>query len=290
MRARFDRAARRWLLRATERIAPPEVTAALRYRSYARGEGAAFAPRSMTAVDRPLGSSALILSPHPDDEAIGMGGVLAHHLEAGHVVTVIYMTDGRGAFAKDSNLVAVRRGEAEELGRRYRFEQLFWNVPDTRLASDSQSVAALRSVIDRTEPNCIYLPSFFEHAFDHFAANHVLADALREDEALSVEVMGFEVWDNIPFPNYVVDVSQRIEEKTEMLSYYKTPMETTDFVSFCKHRNALHYLLYVDSRRRSPEGYAEAFCRFEGQAFVEVFAEYRRQMQRVGSALPSPPG
>ena len=53
----------------------------------------------LTIVSAPV----LILSPHPDDEAIGMGGTLCKHLDNGSDVTVLYLTDGDAHLTHTAN-------------------------------------------------------------------------------------------------------------------------------------------------------------------------------------------
>ena len=38
----------------------------------------------------------LVLAPHPDDEVYGCGGAVALHVQAGHRVHVVILTDGAG--------------------------------------------------------------------------------------------------------------------------------------------------------------------------------------------------
>ena len=42
-------------------------------------------------------SRVMVLAPHPDDEVLGCGGALAMHVDAGHHVDVIVLTDGAAA-------------------------------------------------------------------------------------------------------------------------------------------------------------------------------------------------
>jgi glucosamine-6-phosphate deaminase len=60
-----------------------------------------FADRMATICEEPLGSpategakTALIFSPHPDDDVISMGGTMIRMVEQGHVPHIAYMTSG----------------------------------------------------------------------------------------------------------------------------------------------------------------------------------------------------
>ena len=64
----------------------------------------------------------LVLAPHPDDEVIGCGGLIAAHRALGSAVYVVVMTDGgkgdpTGA-AAGASYSELRRNEAREAARR----------------------------------------------------------------------------------------------------------------------------------------------------------------------------
>jgi len=40
----------------------------------------------------------LVLTPHMDDEVIGMGGTIANLVKSGYQVVVVYLTDGAAAY------------------------------------------------------------------------------------------------------------------------------------------------------------------------------------------------
>lgn len=242
---------------------------------------------STTGVEiaRELGPErVLVLAPHPDDEIIGPGGTLIRHLEVGGEVTVVYMTDG-GAGGDDDELVRTRRREAEAVGRELGLEQVFWTHPDTRL-DPGAAEPELRRLLARLRPEAVYVTSYFEHHYDHYAANATLARAL---EACGVEpsVRGYEVWDNLPAPNWVVDVTAQLERKIEAMATYETPMLYTDFAELFRHRGALHYLLHIDSGRAEPEGSAEAFLRSSAREFCGGFARWDARLREAGSPLPT---
>ena len=288
MRKRLSRFfwGRSW--RVLRRYAPPEFIAVLKYRQVGLSQKpAVFAHKNLvTAKEAPSGS-VLVLAPHQDDEVIGPGGALAQHLTNGDPVSVLYLTDGRGPDPDDASLIEIRRSEAEQVGARYSLQQIFWEVPNLRLTNDAETVRRLVEVLEEVRPDHIYLPSFFERHRDHFAANRVLVDALEQLPGAAISVLGYEVWDDVPYPNYVVDISAAFATKAAMLNLYLTPMQYTDFVELCRCRNALHYLLFIGSGRREPAGYAEAFCRLEAGEYVALFREFETVLRENHNPIAS---
>jgi len=278
--------ARGALLRAVHRIAPTEAETALRFleaRSFA-----AFPKRNVTVVSQVPRGRVLILSPHPDDEAIGLGGTLCMHVDNGSEVTVLYLTDGGGLDEPREPMIETRRAEARSLGARLGLRQVFWENVDTRLTNDPATVGRLVALLREIAPEHIYAPSIFDHHYDHFATNQVLVDALGQLPQLRPPVAGYEVWDNVPFANYVVDVSEHAEAKDAALAHYATPLSYTDFTRLCRNRNSVHYTLHVDSRiERAGRGFAEAFLRYDAELYCELFRGYVAALRHDRSPLPS---
>lgn len=267
------------------KYAPPEVVTLVR--QLRLGKNAAFPAKKLEiSVSVPAGP-VLVLAPHPDDEVIGPGGALSLHLKQGDEVTVLYMTNGRGLESPGGEMIGIRRQEAESLGRSFGFKQLFWDVEDTRLTNDTAHVTELGKILSDMNPSAVYLPSFFDHHFDHFAANRLLADALSHSGCGETTIFGYEVWDNMPFPNLLVDISNQFEQKAAMLRHYKMPMLATDFIEMCRYRNSLHYTLNIDSSIRDARGFAEAFYKFDSATFCTVFYQVLQTLRKNGSALPA---
>ncbi len=266
------------------RSAVPEVVVFLQH---LRSKGTQIFPRKNVFVAQSVPCEpVLILAPHHDDEAIGMGGTLSLHLANGSPVTVLFLTDGGSVLQNPerSRLSATRRREAEAVGARYRIRQIFWDKPDTRLTNDPATVAELVEVLRSMRPATVYLPSFFDSQFDHFAVNQILVDALRQLPGLRPTVAGYEVWDQIAFPNYVVDISMHFERKKEMLGHYVTPLQVRDFTGLCALRNGLHYVTFVNPRG---QGYAEAFLRFDSRTYQELYMDYVAALRSHDNPLPS---
>src|SRR5436190_24069407 len=89
------------------------------------------------------GERLLVLAPHPDDEVIGCGGLVALHLREGRKVRVVVATDGGQAGdaatrQRESRAALASLGDAE-------IE--FLNFPDRHLAEGGGFAAALRDIM-----------------------------------------------------------------------------------------------------------------------------------------------
>ncbi len=56
----------------------------------------------------------VLLSPHPDDETLGAGGLIASLADQGQAITVVAVTDGENAYTDNEGLAALRIQEQDE--------------------------------------------------------------------------------------------------------------------------------------------------------------------------------
>jgi LmbE family N-acetylglucosaminyl deacetylase len=79
----------------------------------------------------------LVIAPHPDDETLGAGGLIADQRRRGVPVSVIAVTDGDAAYADVKGLAGIRRIEQEQalqvLGVR-RDATTRLSIPDSKVA------------------------------------------------------------------------------------------------------------------------------------------------------------
>ncbi len=66
----------------------------------------------------PPSSPAIVLAPHPDDETLGAGGLIASLRERGVEVVVIAITNGENAYGEDRGLGEIRKVEQANALRR----------------------------------------------------------------------------------------------------------------------------------------------------------------------------
>jgi len=113
----------------------------------------------------------LVLAPHPDDESIGCGGLIAAAAAAGHAVRVMVLTDGAASHPSQPGLAALRQDEtyaaAERLGLR-RDAIDFLGLPDGALAATE--VAVRRILTFCPDPATILATWPHDPHCDHTAA------------------------------------------------------------------------------------------------------------------------
>ena len=121
----------------------------------------------------------LVVAPHPDDEVLGCGGMLARHAQRGDAVRVIVCTDGAGV-ASDAALAELRRTECLAACAELGIEDVqFLDFADGGLEASAEFAKRLADELARYAPELVYAPSKREYHADHRAACAVATDALR---------------------------------------------------------------------------------------------------------------
>src|SRR5262249_34814632 len=126
------------------------------------------------------GARSLALAPHPDDEVLGAGGVLALNAEKSEAVRIWIATDGarQEGGESDARYGEMRRAESREAARMLGLEPpLFGSLPDRGLSSRPGELAGeVGRLIAGFQPDLLLCPSPVEIHPDHRA----LAEAAWE--------------------------------------------------------------------------------------------------------------
>jgi LmbE family N-acetylglucosaminyl deacetylase len=133
---------------------------------------------------------ALVIAPHPDDESLGCGGLLAACAEAGRPARVVVVSDGAGshphsrAYPHD-RLVALRQAEARaavgEFGLDPARDIAFLGLPDTAVPDTGAAFAvAVEAVVAMAGPGfAIFAPWRHDPHRDHTASFAIAAAVVR---------------------------------------------------------------------------------------------------------------
>lgn len=177
---------------------------------------------------------ALVVSPHPDDAELGVGGTIVRLLKQGWKVGVLDLTTG-----EPTPLGSLERRKAEtaaanaELGDPWR-ENL--GLPNRSLQADLASRRALAAVFRRVRPRLIFAPYWEDAHPDHTAATKLVEDARFWSKLSKSDIPGepfhparilyyFSVHLRIAErPSLVLDVTDELDAKVAALNCYRSQL------------------------------------------------------------------
>jgi len=199
------------------------------------------------------GERLLILAPHPDDEVIGCGGLIALHLREGRPVRIVVATDG----AAQGGDPALREEETTRGVARLGAAQLdFLRFPDRGLG-DAAAEPIRRHLLD-FRPDLILVPGPIEIHPDHLALSRVFCELIQRDETLFADlavarVAFYEVSHPLR-PTALVDITEVAEEKYAAIAEHRSQLDARDYLSYARGLNAYRTMTLPASAK-----YAEAY-------------------------------
>ena len=198
----------------------------------------------------------LVLSPHPDDEAIGCGGTLCRHSAAGDELRVIFLTSGeRGSrVIGPAETAATRETEAKASAAVLGVGEIeFLRAPDGRLRVSAELIGAIGKSIRRFQPHYLYTAHGGEAHSDHRAAARLATQTLAKMKGAKPLIRLFEVWTPLRRPNHFEDITAHIETKTRAVQCYASQCHNLRFDEACIALNRYRGLMHSECE------YAEAF-------------------------------
>jgi LmbE family N-acetylglucosaminyl deacetylase len=230
----------------------------------------------------PGDETVLVVAPHPDDETLGCGGVIALHRRAGDRVYVLIVTDGgsSGAAALGRDEIARVRGReaVKAVGLLGEGIKLISLALPEGLWSPGELVERLSNILLELRPTVIYTTSCVDFHPEHVGVAAALASSLRatREQNCCRDVRIYEV--QVPLTPLLVNVLADVEGvnqvKHQALQAYSTQLPALPWVP--RHERYMRALY-----RRS--GAVEAFWQMSPDEFRRVMQQARR---RSGGACP----
>jgi LmbE family N-acetylglucosaminyl deacetylase/glycosyltransferase involved in cell wall biosynthesis len=183
------------------------------------------------------GERLLVLAPHPDDEVIGCGGLVALHLREGRKVHVVVATDG--AQAGDA---AQRESESRAaLALLGDVTIDFLRFPDRNLSGQRELTDRISVILREWKPDLIAVPSPLEIHPDHIALSRAFCDLIARDASLFADlavarVAFYEV--SAPLrPNALVDITSVADMKYAAIETHESQSAIHDYTSYARGLN-----------------------------------------------------
>jgi LmbE family N-acetylglucosaminyl deacetylase len=197
-------------------------------------------PGWATAGDGPARGPVLVIAPHPDDETLGCGGLIARRRSEGRRVVVVVLTDGRALLVRlgiltDPTPEEVSRLRKDETRRAFRIlggdpaDLRFLDFENERLIEKKgEAVAKVAAVLKEVAPSEVYVTSPFEAHPEHVAANAIVREA-RAAAGVGPTILEYTVSPRKDPPpagpprrRVEVDVSAQREREREALGVFRS--------------------------------------------------------------------
>jgi len=144
----------------------------------------------MSEVDESdLGQSAVVFSPHPDDETLGCGGTIIRKRRKGADVTIVFMTDGRRShrhLISEDELKSIRAREALAASRVLGVKEndvVFLEFENGKLGENRKlAIFKVINILMDQKPEEVFVPYYKEPSSwseDHSATNRIVVSALQ---------------------------------------------------------------------------------------------------------------
>jgi len=203
----------------------------------------------------------LVFAAHPDDEVLGVGGTIAKHVDAGDVVTICILCEGREFNTLKDNALSA----SSILGIK---DEYFVKLPDQQLDRLPlvDVIKATEKYVSDIKPDIVYTHHRGDINRDHqivFEASmvatrtiskHVVSRILCYEVPSSTE-QGCHSVGSAFLPNVFVDITPTLERKIQAMRQYKGEMR------YYPHPRSGKALIALAEYRGSQSGFraAEAF-------------------------------
>ncbi|MBE9007085.1 PIG-L family deacetylase [Fortiea sp. LEGE XX443] len=149
--------------------------------------------------------SAMVFSPHQDDETFGCGGMIAHKCQQGIPVLVVFLTNGQGSRNADvesrNKIVQTRKQEAikalnilgVETSAIYFLDKADGSLQDLKTEEKQQAIAQIAELLNSYQPEEVYVPHRKDCHRDHEAAYDLVKAAINQTQ-IAAELIQYPIW------------------------------------------------------------------------------------------------
>lgn len=202
----------------------------------------------------------LVLAPHPDDECIGCGGLIAALVQRQVPVKVVLVTDGGGAGGLPPGAGQLRQQEflaaLAVLGVR---EHALLGLPDGGLHADAALCDAIAHELRAFEPDWLLTPALADAHRDHACVAAAARAAAPAQPGLRC-LIEYETWSPAAMPSHALDISEQLPIKMAALAEHRTALACGNYLEATRGLASYRALLLG---RLQPGAAAEAFMVLE---------------------------
>ncbi|MBD2450641.1 PIG-L family deacetylase [Nostoc sp. FACHB-152] len=149
--------------------------------------------------------SAMVFSPHQDDETFGCGGMIAQKREQGVSVVVVFLTDGQGGGNSDveskNKIVQIRKQESikaltilgVEASKIYFLDKQDGSLLNLKTEARLYTISQIAELLNKYKPEEVYVPHKKDCHRDHEASYELVKAAISES-ARELELIQYPIW------------------------------------------------------------------------------------------------
>jgi len=209
----------------------------------------------------------LLISAHPDDMEIGMGGTAAKLAQEGHSIVSIVITDGRRSPDPDSigqdEMAKLRKVEGERACAALGISETQFFGFETIATKETRGDATrqLIEVVNKFEPDEVFTlhPELDRHA-SHRSAGTITVEAVRKANS-KAELWAYEVWGLFPSWDRFEDISDQLETKIAAIKEHRSQIAAVQYEEGIEGLNRWRAVFADPHQEKSPAKYAEVFIR-----------------------------
>jgi LmbE family N-acetylglucosaminyl deacetylase len=185
-----------------------------------------------------MGKRVIVVSAHPDDEILGVGGTLIRHRDLGDKVTWVIVTSlfRKQGFSEDR--IRSRKEEIVKVAERLRFDSVVQFEYPTMTLTPADLVTLIpkiSDVLNEVKPSRIYVMNRSDAHSDHRVVFDAVAACsksfrypyLREIfmyECISETEFAPALFEKVYIPNCFIDISDHLQEKIDLMKIYFSEM------------------------------------------------------------------
>ena len=174
----------------------------------------------------------LVLSPHPDDETFGCGGLLKHLSSGGSKIKIIYFSDGSiGNIEgrRDYDLAREREEETFEALKIYSIHEVnFLRLNDANITFSENLSGRIYEEVKTRKYDLVLVPSGNDWSKTHQVVNLVFKTAYKKLGQNVPEAWEFFVW-GINSPSYLFPIDKYLNYKKEAASCHKSQLKVKPY-------------------------------------------------------------
>ena len=212
-------------------------------------------------------SKCLILTTHIEEALFGCGGML---IQNKNIFDIKCLTNGfKNIIDKDLSYeekVNLRRKEFDNIVEKLGINdaRFFNDVDDNRLLMRYDRFKA----VDLANYDYIFIPNILENNRDNKAISILLNQLLSEENhKKNLKIIMYELNSALALPNVFVDISDSIDEKTNLLNMCKTQTINENYSDIVKGLNRFR-------GSNIHKEFAEAYCMLDAADFIKICKLY----------------